>query len=127
AFSFTGGKEFRSKNKEKQRVYGVNIKAGYSGGFRTTPIDLEQSRIAGEAVYIEDETFEDKLPDYFRTDVRFSMKTQRESSTHTLSLDIQNVSNRQNVFNRFYDAEAQKIDTFYQVGILPVLSYRVEF
>jgi hypothetical protein len=126
-FTFTGGKEWEGRNPEKRITYGVNIKTTWSGGLRTTPIDFESSRAEGETVLFDQYAFEDKLPDYFRTDLRLSMKRQRAKSTRTLSLDIQNVTNRQNVFNQFYNAEADEIQTYYQVGIIPVLAYRVEF
>jgi hypothetical protein len=126
-FTFTGGKEWEGRNKSKRITYGVNIKSTWSGGLRTTPIDLEGSRAEGETVYFDQYAFEDKLPDYFRTDLRLSIKRQRAKSTGTLSLDIQNVTNRQNVFNQFYNIDDDEVQTFYQVGIIPVLAYRIEF
>lgn len=127
ALAITGGKEFPGRKSEKHRTYGVNLRSSWNGGFRTTPIDLEASRAEGRTVSYDELAFTEKLPDYFRIDLRLSMKRQREKTTHTLSLDVQNVTNRQNVFNHYYDPELGEVRTFYQVGILPILAYRVQF
>jgi len=127
ALTFTGGKEFTPNKKNKNRTYGFNLKGSYNGGFRATPIDLEASQEKGEAVYIEKEAYTIKLPNYFRTDIRISMKRILPRITHTVALDIQNVTNRLNVFNQFYNAEKGEIQTFYQNGLIPILSYRLEF
>jgi hypothetical protein len=44
-----------------------------------------------------------------------------------LSLDIQNVTNRQNVFNRSYDRVKGEVVSNYQTGMIPVLNYKIEF
>lgn len=94
---------------------------------RTTPIDFEASGALDETILIEQYAYQNKLPEYFRTDVRLNIKKQRAKFTGTLSLDIQNVANRQNVYNQYYNADKDEVQTFYQVGIIPVLAYRIEF
>ncbi|MBX2967253.1 MAG: TonB-dependent receptor [Cyclobacteriaceae bacterium] len=122
--TFTAGKEF---NMKKNRVFGLNVRSIYSGGLRTTPIDLEQSLADGETVYFENRAFEDQNPAYFRTDVRLSLKRNKPKSTHTLALDIQNVSNRKNIYGNFFEPLTGKITTVYQTPLIPVLSYKIEF
>lgn len=122
--TFTGGKEF---NWRKNRVFGVNIKAIYAGGLRDTPIDLEASLDRGEAVYEQEETFEIRNPAYFRADLRFSYKVNKPRSTRIWALDIQNATNRKNVFGSYFEPLSGEIKTAYQAPLIPVLSYRVEF
>ncbi len=119
------GKEFMSAN--KRRTFGMNAKFVYAGGYRTTPIDFTRSQQEGETVYFHQESYTQQLPHYMRGDIRFSMTWNRKRLTSTLSLDIQNVSNRQNVSDRYYDLESNSIRTFYQTGFIPVLNYKVEF
>jgi hypothetical protein len=126
AFSFTAGKEFRSGG-AKNRVYGVNLRALSSGGLRTTPIDVARSQALGETKYVESLAYTQQLPGYFRTDIRFSMKRNRSRSTTTLALDIQNVTNRQNLGGQYFDVETAQIKKWYQLPLLPILSYKVEF
>jgi hypothetical protein len=105
----------------------VNVKVIYAGGYYDSPIDVERSREVGYTWRDESRAFTDKLPDYFRADVRFSLKRNHAKWTSTVSLDIQNVSNRKNIFNKYYDAKLGRISYHYQTPLLPILSYRVEF
>lgn len=124
AVSFTGGKDF---NWRKNRTFGVNVRTIWSGGFRTTPIDVEKSMQNGETEYVKALLFSEQLPDYFRTDLRLSLKRNRSKSTTTLALDIQNVTNHENLGGRYFDAQSGKIKSWYQLSLLPVISYRIEF
>lgn len=126
-FTFTGGKEFRIGGGDMPRTLSVNLKTIWGGGFRTTPIDLDASLANGETVEVEHKAFTDRVPDYFRTDIRVAMTRQRPKSTHTLSLDLQNVSNRQNIGGQYFNHEKGEIEYWYQTGLIPVLAYRVEF
>lgn len=119
------GKEFLSAN--RLRTFGINIRTLYSGGLRTTPVNLSRSLQEGHAVYYEDRAFSHKNPDYFRTDLRLSLKWNRKRLTSTLSLDLQNVTNRLNVYGQYFDSEKGEIVTSYQNGLIPILNYKVEF
>lgn len=92
-----------------------------------TPIDLEQSISVGEAIYIEDRFFEDKAPDFFRWDAGITYRKNKEKYSWELSLDIQNLTNRQNVFTSFYDDDMKMIDYRYFPGLIPVINYRIVF
>lgn len=119
------GKDFISNRKSK--IIGINIKTIYAGGLRTTPIDLEQSIQKGYTIFIEKEAYSLQNPSYFRTDLRFSIKWNRPRRTNTLSLDIQNLTNRHNVYNEWFDKEKGKVAYSYQNGLIPILNYKVEF
>jgi len=47
--------------------------------------------------------------------------------TTTLSLDLQNVTNNKNIHSQQYDIVKGKVTNVYQVGLIPVLNYRIEF
>ena len=119
------GKDFVSDRKSK--TFGINIKTIYAGGLRTTPIDVTQSQAQGYTVYDHQQAFSLQNPSYFRTDLRISMKWNRKDRTNTLSLDIQNLTNRQNVYNEWYDGVQGKVVYNYQNGLIPILNYKVEF
>jgi CarboxypepD_reg-like domain/TonB-dependent Receptor Plug Domain len=122
--TFTAGREFTFK---KNRVFGLNIRTIYSGGFRDTPINVAESMAKGETVYYEDRAFTDQNPGYFRSDLRLSLKRNKAKSTHTLALDIQNVSNRKNVFGNYFEPLTGDVKTAYQTPLIPILSYKIEF
>lgn len=123
--NFIAGKEFIRGN--NRRVFGANIKLVAAGGFRRTPIDLEKSQEQGYTIYKDAAAFSEQNPAYFRTDIRLSMRWNRKHLTSTLSLDIQNITNRKNVDNQYYDPYKGKMVTAYQVGLIPILNYKVEF
>ncbi|SDE10659.1 TonB-dependent Receptor Plug Domain [Dyadobacter soli] len=123
-FSFTGGKEFKSGT---QRLWGINTKILWLGGFRETPIDLEASKASQQTVYQSGDPFALKLKDYFRPDLRIYLKTSRSKYSTTLALDLQNVSGTKNEAFSYYDAFQRKIVRQKQLGLIPVLSYRWEF
>lgn len=124
AVSFTGGKEFAWR---KNRTFGANVRVIYAGGFRTTPIDVERSREMGETRFFESLAFTEQLPDYFRGDVRLSLKRNLKHSTRTWSLDLQNATNHKNLGGQYFDALAGVVKKWYQLPLLPILTYRVEF
>jgi hypothetical protein len=123
--SFLAGKEFLSAN--KLRTFGVNIKTIYAGGYRTTPIDSERSLLEGYTIFEERNAYSLQNPVYFRTDLRVSIKWNRIKVTSTLSLDIQNITNRQNFYNQSFDEVQGRVVTNYQTGLIPVLNYKIEF
>lgn len=124
--NFVAGKEFKF-GKSKQNTLGLNAKALLSGGTRYTPLDLEASIAADGPVWIEDRAFSEQVADYFRTDIGIHFTFNAAKVTHSVMLDVQNITNRQNVFTQWYDSEAQEVKFFYQNGVFPIFNYRVEF
>lgn len=125
ASSFTGGRDLVLK--DGKRTIGVHVKLLYAGGFRFTPIDLSGSQEKGYTVFIEKDAFSLQNPAYFRTDLRLSMKWNRRRLTSTVSLDIQNLTNRQNIYGQYFEPLKGELRNIYQAGIIPVLNYKVEF
>jgi hypothetical protein len=123
--TLVGGKDFVATRKAK--TFGINLKAIYAGGLRTTPVDRAASKLNGYTVFKQKEAFSLQNPSYFRTDLRISMQWNKKMRTNTLSLDVQNVTNRQNVYNQWYDGVQDKVIYNYQNGLIPVLAYKVEF
>jgi len=123
--NLTGGKEF--VNEKKARTFGINIKTVYAGGYRNIPVDIEKSRLAGYTILNQKDAYSLQNPAYFRTDLRLSMKWNRTHLTSILSLDIQNLTNRLNIFSQSYDLNSGQFINAYQSGIIPVVNYKIEF
>jgi hypothetical protein len=124
--NLVGGKEW-SVSKRKNRVLGINGKLLTTGGQRQSEIDLPASQAAGEAVFVPGSFFTKVNSPYVRLDIGISLKTNRAKTTHTLSLDIQNALNKINIFSTFYNANRNKLEIANQLGIIPILNYKVEF
>ncbi|WP_300664455.1 TonB-dependent receptor [Fluviicola sp.] len=128
ATSLTIGKEWNLKSrKHKNRSIGFNIKTIYVGGFRYTPIDLNASIAAGETKFVTSQTYGKRMPDYYRLDIRLSLKRNYKRLTSTVALDIQNTTNRKNVGGQYFDEKTGNVKYWYQSPLLPILSYRLEF
>lgn len=127
AASATIGRNWRWETDARSRTVGINLRTMYIAGARETPIDFLISQRAGETIYHSNKPYTLRLDDYAKTDLRFMLTTEREKRTVTWSLDIQNALNRPNPSYRYYDPFARKIITQTQLGIIPLLTWRMEF
>ena len=127
ALSLTGGREFSWNKENKQRVIGINLRSAYIGGLRTTPIDETRSRTTQNTVFVDAQAFTQALPDYFKVDIRLSLRKDTPRYSSVWSLDLQNATNRQNVAYQYYDTVQGEAITKYQLGLIPILTYRIEF
>ncbi len=125
AANFLAGKEWAIGNKGNRLAF--NIKASSIGGKYLTPILIDASRAAGEAVYDKQHAFSQQQDDYFRLDIKLSYKRELKKSTMEFSLDLQNITNHQNIFNQSYDVYKGKVVTNYQQGFFPVPMFRWTF
>jgi len=123
-FNLLGGKEFKLR---KNKTLGFSIRASWAGGLRYTPIDLEQSIIDQETVRDSDKTFIPKRDDFVRIDFKIRYRKNKKKTTRQWEIDIQNVTNNLNVAGDYFHTGSQSIKTWTQLGLIPVLSYRIEF
>ncbi len=119
------GKEFKLGTKGS--VLALNLKLTTVGGRYITPIDLDRSRAQGSAVYKQELAFSERQPAYFRADIKIAYRKEYKKSTLEVALDMQNVTNNQNVFTKGYDAKAGKIVTVYQQSFFPIPMIRYTF
>jgi hypothetical protein len=94
---------------------------------RTTPIDEGASRAAGTTVYDLSRAYADQLGSIFRLDLRVYLKREHRNRTGMWALDLLNATNAQNEAFRYYDVRREEVVTKYQLGLIPNLSYRIEF
>lgn len=119
------GREWQLGEKKKYLV--LDIKGTLAGGRRTTPIDIDASIAANDDIRFDDQAFEDRFPNYFRADIKLMYRVNGKRSTQEWGIDIQNVSNRQNLYRRYYDSDIQDISEEYQLGLFPIPQYRIYF
>lgn len=113
-FAFTAGKEYALKNKNK--ILSTDARFFCRNGFFEP--DPESSQVF---------VYNSRMQDYYRVDLRISYRKNRRNSSVIWALDIQNISNHQNPSYHYYDSYTEKIETHYQQGIVPVLSYKILF
>ncbi len=125
-FNVVGGKEF-AVGRKKQNILGLNLRTMWRGGYRTVPLDLAASISRNRDVRDYNRAYETKAPDYFRVDLGISYRKNQPKWSWIVSLDLQNATNRGNIFDEYYSSEAGKVFQEYMVGLVPVLNYKIEF
>lgn len=127
--NLTLGREWlREKSADQTRSFGLNGRLVQSGGFRAMPIDEAASALAATTVFDERSGFSEQQPGYFRLDLRVYWKrgfAGRRNST--FAMDFQNVTMQKNTAYRYYDPFTRKVETKYQLGLIPNLTWRLEF
>ena len=128
--NLTAGKEWRRKLKKQLsgRIFGLDGRAVWMGGARTLPIDIAQSAANQTTVFDYSNGYNTRNGDYFRIDGRVYWKRgigNRRNST--FALEFQNLSGQKNVAYRYYDPVTKMVETKYQLGLIPNVSWRLEF
>ena len=126
SFNALAGKEFKT-GKDKNNVFNINTRIIWRGGNRLTPINVSESINESQTVYFENEAFQQRGPDYFRIDLQLSYRKNRPKCSWIISLDIENVTDRLNVYNEYFDPKSKQIEYNYNLGLLPILNFKVEF
>ena len=127
ALNLLGSKEF-SWGTSRNHSFTVGGKITLAGGKRFTPVDLEASAIAGEAVYVDQLRNSMQFNPYFRTDIKLNYTINAGKTTHELGLDLINVTNRKNVLKQTYISGTESpLQESYQLGFLPLFYYRIDF
>ena len=118
------GREFLFSDKH---VLGVNIKGMVNGGEWYTPIDLDASIAAGREVLDIRNTYNKQSPSYWYIDASTTWKTNHQKWTGTWFLQIKNVLNQQPLLGYVYNPYSKQVEEQKGFGLLPFLSYKVEF
>lgn len=119
------GKEFLLGS--KNNALGIDIKYTMAGGKYLTPVDFEASEESGTAVYDEDAAYSERQDGYLRLDAKLYFRKNYNHMAMEFSLDLQNLTNHQNVFSQTYDPYTNTIVTEYQQGFFPVPTFKLTF
>ncbi len=113
------GREFAKEKEGGKRTWGVNGRLNVTGGQRYSPYAL----FAPGPL----EPFTAQYDPTYRLDLRVYLKRERNGHTGMWSLDLLNATNAQNVAYKYFDGRKFEVVTKYQLGLIPNLSYRIEF
>ena len=103
------------------------MKVTYAGGRRYTPIDLKNSKLNKTEVLFRDQLYESQHPNYFRFDFKTTLKQNGKKINQEFSVDLQNATNQQNIFQSGYNKNTETINTVYQRGFFPNVQYKIYF
>jgi hypothetical protein len=124
-FNAFGGKEYRKVKEDRVRTWGFSGRANVAGGPWCPPLPV-YTDVQGNVIYAGDPDWV-QLPAYYRIDLRVYLKMDRKGRTGLWALDLQNVTGARNAAFRYFDFRKHEVITKYQLGLIPNLSYRIEF
>ncbi|MBK9290715.1 MAG: TonB-dependent receptor [Bacteroidetes bacterium] len=111
----------------KRSHIALDLKTVYAGGNRYLPVDVEQSLKRNGVVYDWKHAYENRYPDYFRMNARISYHLNGEKINQQWAIDLQNLTNQKNIFTQNWNNSKRKLVTSYQMGFMPMLTYKIHF
>jgi hypothetical protein len=123
--SWTGAKEW---NLVKNKVFQLGWKMLYNGGLPLTPL-ANVSSSSREPMLDETAPYSQRVPAYFRIDTRCALRKDKAKVAWQLALDVQNLLSLKNIdgLSRKYDPSVNRWIYKSQAGVVPVLSYQIDF
>lgn len=126
AGSLTAGREWKLK---KERTFVVGGKMLYNGGMPITPLLTGTPVNSRKPLLDEARPFTERVPAYFRTDARLSLRKDKKKTAWMIALDIQNIMGIKNTDGLSYRYDPSTHQWVYKKlsGFVPVISYQLDF
>lgn len=104
-----------------------DVKFTIAGGSRYTPIDLTASAQAKKAVYVDNQAYSKQFEPYYRLDLGLTYRMSRPKLTQEFSASCQNVTDKANPLYNQYNPDKNRLENINQLGIYPLLQYKILF
>jgi hypothetical protein len=123
--SWVGAKEWNWRN---NKVFQLGWKVLYNGGLPITPLANAASSTR-EPVLDDSRPYSERVPAYFRVDSRAALRKDKAKVSWQIALDVQNLLAIKNTdgLSRKYDPSVNQWIYKTQSGLVPVLSFQVDF
>lgn len=122
------GKEIRfARKSNRTRILGIYTSVISQKGLRDQPLDLAASEAANQTVFNPSLGFSEQRNGYARLDFRIYWKNNKPKYNTTVALDIQNMLSQENESFMYWDRVQQASVRERQLGLIPNLSYKIEF
>jgi len=118
------GKEFKINERSS---FAIDTKMGVSGGQLYTPFDVAASQSNGYVIFKEDEAYSLRNSTYWRWDLKFSYNRNGKHATQKWYIDLQNLTNRDNIYVRTLNPKTGVIGEINQIGFFPNINYQITF
>ncbi len=127
--NLTAGKEWQRDDwPARSRSFGFNGRISWAGGQRAAPVDTVASAAAQRTVYDFSQGYPEKLPGFVRLDLRVYWRRNIGQRRNSLfAMDFQNATIRKNTAYRYFDPYTGRVETKAQLGLVPNLSWRLEW
>jgi hypothetical protein len=128
AANLLAGREWKV-GREGRKAFTFDVRLSTIGGRYTTPVNLQASIAAGKEVVDESRYNSEQLSSYLRLDTKFGFRinSRKRKLSQTIYLDLQNVTNRENIFLRRFNPVYGNVGNVNQIGFFPDILYRIQF
>ncbi|HPX34893.1 MAG TPA: carboxypeptidase-like regulatory domain-containing protein [Bacteroidales bacterium] len=123
-FNLASGYEMQLK---KGWTLFTDAKGSLAGGTRYTPVLEDQSRMEHKVVYDNTRVNELQVRNYFRMDLRIGYRKNRKRFTDEFFIDLQNLTDRKNLYGLFYDIDKGTYNEMLLQGFMSMVTYRINF
>ncbi len=123
-FNLLGGYEWKLSQRS---MLAIDLKGVFAGGNRYIPIHAEASAENNGTIYDWNRAYENRYPDYFRLNARLTFRLNGQKVNQEWGLDLQNITRHENIFTQTWDNSKQEISTSYQMGFMPMMTYKIFF
>jgi len=124
-FNLLMGKEIKLNSRN---YINIDIKNGWGGSRRYVPYEVIQ---ISEYYYVQkfdwQNAYTKRYPDYFRINVRISIRRNNPKYSIELAMDFINITNHKNIFFKSYDPTTGEIRKEYQFPFMPIGMIRFQF
>ena len=127
AFNFILAKEWRLAGKRALQLSG---KFTTVGGRWFGPVDFDKSEENLEINFVSETFNTEKYRAYYRTDIKFLYKWNFVRTSHQIGIDMANVLNNRNILTLTFVPDhpsGNPVQEEYQLGLLPIFFYRIDF
>jgi hypothetical protein len=123
-FNALVGKEFTLN---KRSAFLIDLKVTYAGGKYYTPVDLEASQAANETKYDDSKAFSERFDPYFKADIKFGYRINGKKVSQEWQFYVENFTNHNNVLMQAYSPTKNEVTKISQLGVFPMMQYRINF
>ena len=120
------GKEWML-GRNKQNVFGTNVRFTYQGNDRYSPINEVQSALDQDAVYDETNPFSKQLSPAFLGHFTVSYKINKRKKSHEFAIKILNATGYKEYYGHRYNFKKGRVEEERESIIIPNISYKIEF
>ncbi|MDR0796377.1 MAG: TonB-dependent receptor [Tannerella sp.] len=125
-FNSLGGKEWKT-GKQKQNILSASIRFTLQGGERYIPVDEEKSRASKGIILDRSKAYEEQMPSEFISHLTLGFKINCNKLTHLIAIKIINATGIKDFDKYSYNYHTGRPEMYMKSGMLPNISYLVNF
>lgn len=123
-WNFLVGKEFPLNSGS---AINLDFKVTCAGGKRYTPVDLIASQAAHTTKYMDELAFSKQFDPFLKADFKVGYRKNSRRISQEWIFYIENFTNHANVLIQVYSPSANVVKNVNQLGLFPMMQYRLRF